>query len=295
MMIRRMFFSGLVLVVVAATVVAVSPGLRTQVQQKWNTWCGWSEAAREADPVGFASHARRRLDRDLETMRETRQELAGEIGQLSRKIREQQALGDQARQLAEGFRDAYQTASTSAGFPMEVRGAAYTEGEAKSQVSMLLAEAEGHHEAVEQLTNVREEAESRMESLVIRINSTETQLAALSTKRELLRARQLTAEGEQLLAQVDQLMTGNAQMIDGNPVRTVRELLDAPAAKPTKTASQQRVEAFLTGKPVVHMEDPADSAPADSAATPVSIEQKPVKRKESSGSDKTDKPIFQQS
>jgi len=34
----------------------------------------------------------------------------------------------------------------------------------------------------------------------VRINRTETQLAALATKRELLRARQLTTAGEELLA-----------------------------------------------------------------------------------------------
>ena len=287
-MIRRMFVGGLVIVGLAAAAIAASPALRARVSQQWAALCGWTKEAREADPVGFASHAERRLKRDLQTMEKTRRELAAEVGQLSQKEREQRALGDQARQLAEAFRTQYQLASTGGGFPIEVRGAAYSEGQAKSQVSMLLAEAEGYDQSLGQLTKVRKEAESKIEELVVRINATGTQLAALSTKRELLRARQLTAEGEQLLAQVDELMTGNTQVIEGNPVRTVRELLDAPVAKPQNTASQQRVEQFLAAKPVIEADD-----------TPVStqqatVERRPAKVKKRPKRNTASKPIFQQ-
>lgn len=286
-MIRRIFLGGLVIAGLAGAAVAVSPGLRMHVYQQWASLSGWTEEARQADPVGFASYAERRLKRDLEVMEKTRRELVAEVGQLSQEIREQQALGDQARQLAGQFRTEYQLASTNGGFPIQLRDAAYTEGQAKSQVSMLLAEADGYQQSLDQLTKVRKEAESKIEELVVRINSTETQLAALSTKRELLRARQLTAEGEQLLAQVDQLMTGNTQVIQGNPVRSVRELLDAPVAKPQKTASQQRVEEFLAAKQMMGTDDPSGAV-----ATPVSVKQEPVKRKKR---DKGSKPIFQQS
>ena len=288
-MIRRMSIGGLVLAGLAAAAIAASPALRARVTQQWAALCGWTKEAREADPVGFASYAEKRLKHDLDVMKETRRELAAEVGQLAQKEREQQALGDQARQLAEKFRAQYQLASTNGGFPIEVRNAAYTEGQAKAQVSMLLAEAEGYEQAMGQLTDVRKDAESKIEELVVRINSTETQLAALSTKRELLRARQLTAEGEQLLAQVDQLMTGNTQLIEGNPVRTVRELLDAPVAKPQNTASQQRVEQFLAATPVIDTDD-----------SPVSVQeasshQRPGKAKNRPKRTTAAKPIFQQS
>jgi len=284
-----MLLSGLVVVGLTGAAVVASPALRAHVYQQWAGLCGWTEKARQADPVGFASYAERRLKHDLQVMEKTRRELAAEVGQLSREIREQQALGDQARQLAEEFRTEYQLASTNGGFPIEVRAAAYTEGQAKSQVSMLLAEADGYKQSLDQLTKVRKEAESKIEELVVRINGTETQLAALSTKRELLRARQLTAEGEQLLAQMDELMTGNTQVIQGNPVRTVRELLDAPVAKPHKTASLQRVEEFLAAKPMIG----TDESPEVTA--PVSVEQEPVKRKKRTSRNKDSKPIFQQS
>ena len=51
------------------------------------------------------------------------------------------------------------------GFPIEVRGAAYTRHDAESQVSMLLAEAEGYDESVRELTKVKEEAEAQMVAL----------------------------------------------------------------------------------------------------------------------------------
>jgi len=283
-----MFVGGLVLVGLAAAAIAASPALRARVSQQWAALCGWTKEAREADPVGFASYAEGRLKRDLEMMEKTRRELAAEVGQLSQTIREQQALGDQARQLAEEFRTEYQLASTDGGFPIEVRNAAYTEGQAKSQVSMLLAEAEGYEQSLGQLTKVRKEAESKIEELVVRINATETQLATLSTKRQLLRARQLTAEGEQLLAQVDDLMTGNTQVIEGNPVRTVRELLDTPVAKPQKTASQQKVEEFLAAKPVIGTDhSPVSTQQASSHPRPAKAKNRPKRTT-------TTKPIFQQ-
>ena len=286
-MIRRMFLGFLVVVVLAGAAGVANPALRTQVYRQWYAVRGWTEEARRKDPVGFALYAERRLKDDLKVMKETRRELAAEVGQLSQEKREQQALSDQARQLAEDFRAKYQSASTDGGFPIEVRNAAYTEPEAKAQVSMLLAEAEGYEQALGELTAVREDAESKLEELVVGINATETQLAALSTKRELLRARQLTSEGEQLLAQVDELMTGNTQLIEGNPVRPLRELLDAPVAKPQNTASQQRVEQFLAAKPVIDTED--SEIPVQQAS-----HQRPGKAKNRAKKNAATKPIFQQ-
>ena len=58
-------------------------------------------------------------------------------------------------ELAEGFRSQYQLASTSGGFPIEMRGAAYTRDQVRSQVSMLLAEAEGYQQSLADLRQVR--------------------------------------------------------------------------------------------------------------------------------------------
>ena len=268
------------------------PALRAKMKQQWTSLVGWTEEARRANPVGFAEYARGKLEQDLDTMRTTRRELAAEIGTLASKIREQGALRDQAQQFAEGFRAEYQTAVTNASFPIEVRGAGYTQDQAESQVSMLLAEAEGYGESLTSLQKVKEEAETQLESMTVRINSTETQLATLSVKRELLQARLLSDEGEQLLAQVDDLMTGNAEVIAGNPVRSVRELAQAPVSKPEagKASNRDRVQAFLAAKPAAV---PATFAEDDA----VEEDQVPAVRpkKRSKQRQTTAKPIFQQS
>jgi hypothetical protein len=107
--------------------------------------------------------------------------------------------------------------------------------------------------------------------LAVRINRTETQRAALATKRELLRARQLTTAGEQLLAQVDELMTGNRQAIDANPVGTVRELLARGSSKPSGRATDSKVESFLTAKPKAEADAAESQVDASTEVTEASF------------------------
>ena len=245
----RTFALLVLLSVGSAAAWVASPGLRTQVSVWLESLTGWTEPARQADSAGFAAYAESKLKQDLAKMEQTRREMGAEVGQLSRTAREQSALAEQARRLADEFRVLYQTAQADSRFPIEVRGAAYTEPQVRSQVSMLLAEAEGYEASLAELESVRTMAEAKIEELAVRINRTESQLASLATKRELLRARQLTADGERLLAQVDELMTGNRQTLDANPVATVRELL---ARTPTVTegrATDHKVEEYLTAKP----------------------------------------------
>ncbi len=298
-----------VVVVLAAAVAAIwhySPGLRTKMSHAWNEQTGWTEQARRADPVGFVNHAEKKMKEDLTAMQKTRRELAAEVGTLVRKTREQRALAEQSRAMADEFRQAYQAASPNGSFPIELRGEAYTEPQIRSQVSLLLAEAEGYEQSLAEIESVQTEAEQRMEDLAVRIGKTESQLAALSTKRELLRARELTTEGEQLLAQVDQLMTGNTQAIAGNPVRTVRELA-AAEQKPAGRANAAKVEAFLAAKPseLASPHRPADLPLEDGSeaittsfldgrgqeAETESVNGKPPKQQKC----KRGKPIFQQS
>jgi phage shock protein A len=240
-------FSGLAVfaLIAGGLLYATGPGFRTGVNQQINDWIGWTEAARQADPVGFARHVERTLQRDLDKLQKTRQDLDGEIGVLSRKRREQQALADQAATLAEEFRQAYQTAAASNAFPVTVRHAAYTQEQVESQVSLLLAEAEGYRDAVARLDDVRGQAETRLEALTVQINTTQTQLAALPTQRELLRARVLSDEGEQLVAHVDRLLDVNNRVIQGNPVRGVAELIAAPTPTAELRSNLTAARAYL--------------------------------------------------
>ena len=298
-MLVRTFALVVVLGVGSAAAWAFSPGLRTQMAALWDSQTGWTEAARQADPAGFASHAEAKLKQDLAEMERTRRELAAEVGQLSKTAREQSALAEQARRLAEEFRDVYQTAQADGRFPVEVRGAAYTEAQVHSQVSMLLAEAEGYEASLADLESVRTTAEAKIEELAVRVNRTEAQLASLATKRELLRARQLTAAGEQLLAQVDELMTGNRQTIDANPVATVRELLARTPAKPEGRATDRKVEEFLAAKPeavetTIESFDTSVIEPT-TQQSPAQFDSKGKPRTGKQSKPTRTKPIFQQS
>ena len=246
-MLKRTLGTAGVLIVLAGAAFAFSPAIRAKLTGQWDRMAGWSKAAREADPVGFVKYAEAKLKKDLEKMETLRRGLAAEVGTITKKTRQQSALAEQAQMLAEEFRGAYQQAKAGGGFPIEVRGEAYTEPQVRSQVSLLLAESEGYADSLGEMVDVRGEAQERMEELTVRIGKTESQLAGLAAKRELLRARKLTLEGEELLAQVDELMVANRQAVAGNPIRTATELVAAGRKSSKTRASEQKVEAFLAG------------------------------------------------
>lgn len=235
--------------VIGGILYATGPGFRTSVNQHVHDWIGWTEAARQADPIGFTNHVEQCVQRDLETMHTTRGELQEQVTTLNREVRKHQALVEHADRLADDFRDAYRNAVANGGFPVTVREAAYTEPQVESQVSLLLAEADGYHASLERLEKVRQSAEQKLEALAVRINTTEAQLAMLPTQRELLRARVLSDEGEQLVAHVDQLLEGNNRVIQGNPVRSVAELMAAPTEEHQPSSRIRAAREFLTAKP----------------------------------------------
>ncbi len=260
------------------------PALRARVFEQGQAWIGWPEAARRADPVGFTDHVERELKEDLDKLQAARGQLAGEIGTLSRNVREQQALLEHAEKLAAEFRDVYQAATEDGTFPVTVRDAAYTEDQAVSQVSLLLAETEGYRETLSKVEALRKQAESRLEELTVRVDRTASQLAMIATKRELLRARVLTDEAEQLVTQVDQLLDGNTQIVQGNPVRSVEELLAASQGRSSRPSLEQARQ-FLVTKPSV-----AETAPT----VVVSSTQEPVVTLKPQLEERAPKPIFQQ-
>lgn len=248
-MLKRMIGLVVVLGVVVVAAWGYCPGLRTKMNQAWSDQARWSEEARVSDPAGFVAYVEAKMKKNLVAMQKTRRELAIEVGKLARKTREQKAMASQAQTMADEFRAEYQSAKANDSFPIEVRGEAYTETQVRSQVSLLLAEAESYTESLADIDSVQGEAEQQLEDLAIRIGKTESQMAALSTKRELLHVRKLTGEGETLLAQVNELMTGNIQAIADNPIRTVRELAAAKHAKPQGRVTNRKVADFLAAKP----------------------------------------------
>jgi len=271
-----------------------SGSLRSRVTQQIDGLTQWTAADREADPVGFADYARECLKQDLTVMQQTRRELSAEVGSLADELRAQQARHDQAVRMADEFRVAYQEASADDSFPIELRGAAYTQAQVKSQVSLLLAETDGFAASLTDLQDVQQQAEAQVKELAVRISSTESQLAMLSTEREMLKARLLTVEGDELMAQMDELMTGNQRLIDGNPVRTVAELSEVPSAEPRLEASRTEVEEFLAGPSKIRPATSRPMEPQPATEAEEHVTAKHAERKSKARRPRNSKPIFQQ-
>ena len=310
-MLKKVIGLSVVLSVAAVVAWGYCPGLRTKIKQAWNDQTGWTAEARAADPVGFIEYAEGKMKEDLAKMQKNRRELAAEASKLAQKVREQKAMATQAQAMAEEFRAEYQKAKANNSFPIEVRGRAYTETQVRSQVSLLLAEAESYGQSLSKIEAVQAEAEQKMEDLAIRIGKTEPQIAVLATQRELLRVRELTTEGETLLAQVDELMTGNTQAIADTPIRTVRELVAAEQVKPQGRATNRKVADFLAAKPKAKPVSQVADSFLETTVEESSIEVKPVSYSEEPDADEESapskqkpskkqeptqqKPIFQQS
>ena len=307
-MLKQWVARSVLVAVVAGAAAVFSPAIRTKLSSAWANVAGWTEEARRADPAGFVRYASGKLQSDLEVMQKTRRELSAEIGHLAGKLRNQEAFRDQSRQLAEEFRAKYQQAVANGSFPIQVRNAAYTQVQAKAQVSMILAEVSGHEVSTARMEKVKKQAETQLEAITVRTNSCESQLAALGVQQEMLRAQQLSEEGERLLAQVDQLLDENNRALEDNPVRTVRELLTSSDERSGGRTAEETVEEFLATKPTLDLQVVTVNKPviAAEAALPIVTQpapviqqqtfvQKPVtKKKEPAPKKAKDKPVFQQ-
>jgi len=221
------------------------PGVWTEAKEAVVRWAGWTEKARLADPVGYLDFAASQLQRDLRELGRLRRELLVQIAEVSQKLHEQESLLAQAERFAEEFRLRYREASAAGSFPVTVRGAAYTAAQIKSQVSLLLAEAEGYRAAINRLRKVREEAEAQLEAVTVRINRTEAELVALTAQREVLKARQVFQQQADILEKVQALSDENRRVITSSPVRTVQELLASCSERTPAQIRQEAVEAFL--------------------------------------------------
>ncbi|MCA9021053.1 MAG: hypothetical protein KDA74_12980, partial [Planctomycetaceae bacterium] len=218
--VKQVFGTSMVALLVLSAAYWGSPAFRAVLGGQVRNYTGWTEDARKADPVGFVNHIETKLKQDIGRFQLIRRNLRGELNTLTKKEKEQRALLTDAETYAAEFRNAYQEGQ----FPVEVRAAAYNEQELENQVGITLAEIDAYQQNVQKLSQVRQNAELKIEELIVCIDKSEAQLTALSTQRELLKVRELTTDGARLLSQVDQLLHRNEEVMTSNPVRSVREL-----------------------------------------------------------------------
>jgi len=292
----HVLFLLFVAVSLAGGAYALSPAVRGVVQTQGREWLGWTEDARRADPVGFTTHVERKLRAESSLLQKSRQELAQNTQQLSGKIKEQGALRERARKMADEFRAAYQAARTSGSFPVMIRNGSYSEEQVVAQVSMLLAEASGLERSLARLQQIQDQANKRLQEIVVRQTATDSQIAAIGAQRELLRARELSSVGEELIAQVDELFDMNRRVLTENPVRSLAELLASEEAPPPSSQAQHAAAVqFLSetavevGKPVVG--DEARSGGGDATVTNRSDPPVAPTSRETTGSNRIKMPL----
>ena len=253
----QVLFLLLVAVSLAGGAYALSPAVRGVVQTQGREWLGWTEDARRADPVGFTTHVERKLRAESSMLHKSRQELAENSHQLSSKIKEQSGLRDRARKMADEFRGAYQTARASGAFPVMIRNGSYSEEQVIAQVSMLLAESSGLDRSLARLQQIQDQANKRLQEIVVRQTATDSQIAAIGAQRELLRARELSSVGEELIAQVDELFDLNRRVLTENPVRSLAELLASEEAPAPSSQTQHAAAVQFLSETSVEVAKPA--------------------------------------
>ena len=219
-----------------------APSVQTAMDTQLDRYFGWTEEARQANPVEFVNHVSQTLGDDLEAMRTARRHLYAELALLGGKDREMRGNRQFALQQAEDFRAALQRAE----FPVALCDGVYPSGESVTfQISQLLAEIDGYDQTLAEIEELNAEAKTKLSNLTVQINSTEAQITMTGVKRELLAARELTESGQQMLLAVNGLLNRNHRVVKENPVRSVEELLAAAKARPGSTVSDARMRAFL--------------------------------------------------
>mgnify|MGYP006293144749 FL=1 len=238
----------LVLVVIGVLIYTLFPGFRQRGREMIETYGGWTQEARQGDPVGFIDYAETKLEEHLAELRTSRSRLRAALEALGTHIDQTSAKLSTAQELAETFRRAYQRANSEDGFPVTVAGKAYREEQLVEQVELVLRQRRDYRVLLEEFRAATELAETRLQELVTRIASTKASLAMLPAKREVARVNELAGSTEELMAKVNDLIITNAKTLEktGSPIRTVEELTESPEKKPPADAgSAVDARAFL--------------------------------------------------
>lgn len=243
---KNVLVAGL-LVILASYATIRSPKLRTVLHRMHANLTEWTEEDRLADPDGFADYAQRRLQRDLVEIEKSRSELAVSREQLAASIDVYSAKCELASNIADEFRRVYQAALEQEGFPITVRGAAYTQQQAEDQVLVLIEEMRKSSRMADQLTEVLGEVDSQLRSLALRATETEGHLTMLPSQRAILNARHLTDQGREMLADLDALLMGNRSVLGAHPIRNVNELSQTPTASTTEVSRDEALTYLASG------------------------------------------------
>ncbi len=301
---RKIAVGSVVLVIAAGAEYFGSPAVRAKVDARWHQVSGWSEEARQHDPIGYISFAESSLKENLTNLEQVRRELSAEMAAVQRKCQEKQTLLEGVLAMANEFREQYRRAQTVGVFPVTVRGAAYTEDQIVGQVRTLMAEAEACEGAVKEFKAMQEKAQGSIEDVMRRVHAVETKIELVGTQRQLIRAGTIAQGVDSIVADVDSLIGENKEFIVQNPVRSFRELVVRTATTSSKNGvTEDRVRKFLAtgttatepGQAGVHSNGLRASETETSGTTMESKSSPSEVSKPASAPTPSRKPIFVQS
>ncbi|MFO8008692.1 MAG: hypothetical protein R6V05_13255 [Candidatus Brocadiia bacterium] len=248
MKVGKLIIVVVVLVVLAFLVWRFMPGIRQRAVSVYREHGGWTEAARQSDPVGFIEYAEEELGDDLAVLEETRVRMAEAEQDLSSELDRYRSLLESADELAAQFREAYRRAEAGDEYPVGVSGADYTEEELVEQVRLILLQRNGYEEIIADMQRAAEKLVEKRQELLTQTSATKAALSSLPAKKEIARVNELTGRTRELFQQVDDLIGQNEEMLAASPVRTVEELLaQEPEAAAETAGADVDARAFLEG------------------------------------------------
>lgn len=240
----KLIIVSVVIVIAAILVWRMFPGLRTKVGETYDAYGGWTEAARERDPVGFLTFAEQTLNDHLKQLTDARGSLQTAMRRIESETQRNRALIGSADSLAVQFRNVFKAAKT---YPVAVSGASYGREELIEQVRLVLLQRTNYQNAIDDLAAAAQAAKAAGQNILTQLTDTQAALASLPAKKEIARVNELTGKTQELLGQIDALMVRNESVLSEAPVRTVEELTAGAAAELPESASVD-VMAFLEGE-----------------------------------------------
>ena len=233
--------------VVVALIVAwqIVPGLRTRARDAYGKVGGWSDKAREADPLGFMEYAEGRLEKHLASLKIGRVRIREGQTRIEDETKRNRDLLGKSKDLAVAFRASFKAAEADSAFPVAVAGSAYSRNELIEQVRLVLMQRDNYTKAISDLVAAGKATVGADAKLLRQLTDTQAALAALPAKKEIVRVNQLAGQVQELLVQIDALIDRNETVLQETPVRTVEELLVGTVS--SETAPDLDVMAFLEG------------------------------------------------
>ena len=204
------------------------PGLRTSISQAANEYGGWTEEARQKDPVGFIQHAQKALQNDIAEFEEARQSLDKNKGDAEARLEEFRDDEVAATELANTMRELFKTADADGSWPVTYLDREYSRTDLVEQVEELLATKANAIERQADYQRVIDKVELTRIELRSRISDSKMALDKLAAQEAMVKVDRLSTEADALLAQVNELVEGNTR-VAADPVRSVDELLQAAA------------------------------------------------------------------